>query len=293
MVARLTGGQEVVSSSLATRTNRTHRGEGSPAQYPCAGELSFFASPPEGGRREGAKPGCAAPPPERSGPEGAGGDKRPRAFLSRLLDLLCPPKCIFCGKLLGDGEREVCAACRASLPWVDVPPLRVKGADRCAAALWYRGRVRESLHRYKFEGRDFYAPAYGRLLAQCVRDRLGTQFDLICWAPLSRKRRRQRGYDQAELLARALAAELDRPAAPLLRKVRDTAAQSSLEDDGARAANAAGAYALADGAQARGKRVLLVDDIVTTGSTLASCARVLRDAGAEQVWAAALARARR
>lgn len=226
----------------------------------------------------------------------AGGTKGAlRRLWAWLADLLWPPKCMFCGALLDGGEREICLACRENLPWVeaDAPPVRVEGAERCAAALWYRDGVRESLHRYKFEGRDFYAPAYGALLARCVRDRLGTEFDLVCWAPLSAKRRRKRGYDQAELLARALAAELDRPAAPLLRKCRDTAAQSSLKDDSARAANAAGVYSLAEGAQVRGKRVLLVDDIVTTGSTLAGCAGALREGGADRVWAAALARARR
>ena len=129
-------------------------------------------------------------------------------------------------------------------------------------------------------------------MAQCVRDRLGRDFDLVVWAPLSRKRRRQRGYDQAELLARVLAQELDRPALPALRKVRDTVEQSSLDGEAARKQNAAGAYEIADPDAVAGKRVLLVDDIVTTGSTLSTCAQVLLDAGAGDVWAAVFARAR-
>lgn len=216
------------------------------------------------------------------------------AFISRLLDLLYPPKCVFCGRLLKVGEKGLCAACQKSLPWVaeDVPEKVCAPAARCAAPLWYRDEVRESFHRYKFEGRDFYAPEYGKLMAQCVRDRLGLGFDLICWAPLSQKRRRKRGYDQAELLARVLSSELARPAVPALRKVKNTVEQSSLEDEGARARNAAGAYAIADPAAVRGKRVLLVDDIVTSGSTLSNCAQILLDAGADEVWAAVFARAR-
>ena len=212
---------------------------------------------------------------------------------SSLLDLLYPPKCVFCGRVLRDGEPDWCEECQKTLPWIgpEVPEKVCAPASRCAAPLWYRDEVRESFHRYKFEGRDFYAPKYGMLMAQCVRDRLGLSFDLICWAPLSKKRRRKRGYDQAELLARVLALELDRPAVPALRKVRDTAEQSALDDKAARAQNAAGAYEIADPAAVRGKRVLLVDDIVTTGSTLASCAQILLDAGAKEVWAAVFARA--
>lgn len=215
-------------------------------------------------------------------------------MFSRLLDLLYPPKCVFCGRVLRDGEPDWCGECRKTLPWTgsDVPEKVCAPAKRCAAPLWYRDKVRESFRRYKFEGRDFYAPEYGRLMAQCVRDRLGLGFDLICWAPLSKKRLRKRGYDQAELLARVLASELDRPAVPVLRKIRDTVEQSSLEDEAERVQNAAGAYECADRLAVRDKRVLLVDDIVTTGSTLSECAQILLDAGAKEVWAAVFARAR-
>ena len=209
-----------------------------------------------------------------------------------LLDLLYPPKCVFCGKLLQAGEADWCGECQKALPWVEetAPEKVCAPATRCAVPLWYRGVVRESFHRYKFEGRDFYAPVYGRLMARCVRDRLGLAFDLVVWAPLSRKRKRQRGYDQAELLARVLAQQLDKPLLAALRKVRDTVEQSSLDDDAARTRNASGAYESA--AALDGKRVLLVDDIVTTGSTLSACAQVLLDAGAAEVWTAVFARAR-
>lgn len=214
------------------------------------------------------------------------------ALLARLLDLLYPPKCVFCGGLLREGETDWCGKCQKNLPWAEetAPEKACAPATRCAAPLWYRDEVRESFHRYKFEGRDFYAPVYGRLMAQCVRDRLGLNFDLVVWAPLSRKRKRRRGYDQAELLARVLAQELDKPVLAALRKVKDTPEQSSLDDDGARTRNAAGAYESA--ATVDGRRLLLVDDIVTTGSTLSTCAQVLLDAGAAEVWTAVLARAR-
>lgn len=215
------------------------------------------------------------------------------ALLARLLDLLYPPKCVFCGRLLQADEAGWCGECQKSLPWMEegVPEKPCPPATRCVAPLWYQGEARESFHRYKFRGRDLYAPAYGALMTQCVRDRLGLGFDLVVWVPLSRKRRRQRGYDQAELLARVLARELDKPALPALRKVRDTVEQSSLRAAG-RARNVSGVYEAVEAEAIAGKRVLLVDDIVTTGSTLSACAQALLDAGAGEVWAAVFARAK-
>ena len=131
-------------------------------------------------------------------------------------------------------------------------------------------------------------------MAQCVQDHLAGRYDLITWVPLSRARLRQRGYDQAMLLASAAALELDDVAAETLCKVRDTEAQSGLgKNDASRRANVLSAYQVTDPALVEGRRVLLIDDIVTTGSTLSECARVLRTAGATDVVCAALARSRR
>ncbi len=211
-----------------------------------------------------------------------------------LLDLLFPPRCVFCGRVLAARERDLCAQCRRTLPWM-------LGADAeqggewfalCVSPLRYQGAVRDSLHRYKFKGRQAYHRAYGRLLAQCVRDHLADRYDLISWVPLSRERRRERGYDQAFLLCAAAALELGDVAVETLRKGRDTAVQSRLEGEARRRANVLGAYAAVEPELVRDKRVLLVDDIITTGSTFSECARVLRSAGAKEVLCAALARAR-
>ena len=110
--------------------------------------------------------------------------------------------------------------------------------------------------------------------------------------PLSDKRLRERGYDQAFLLASAAALELGDVAVETLRKGRNTQAQSGLDDDAARRANVLGAYTIVDSELVEGKRVLLIDDVITTGSTISECARVLRSAGAADVVCATLARAR-
>ena len=214
--------------------------------------------------------------------------------LNALLDLLFPPRCPFCDKVLKEGEGPLCVACQKELPWTEGTQgeRSLEFADRCLSPLWYRDGVRSSFHRYKFRGHRDYAGAYGTLMAQCVRDRLEEPFDLLTYVPLSARSRRQRGYDQVYLLGKVLSRELGLPLTETLVKTRHTKAQSGLEDDGARRANVLGAYQVRKGAEVAGKRILLADDIVTTGSTLSECARVLRTAGAAEVVCVTLARAR-
>lgn len=214
--------------------------------------------------------------------------------LDAVLDLLFPPKCVFCGAILDDGEEGMCARCQRELPWLLEGEAEQKGEffSLCAAPLRYQDKVRDSVHRYKFQGRRGYHKLYGRLVAQCVHDHLDGRYDLISWVPLSRKRKRERGYDQAFLLASAAAAELGAPLVETLQKTRNTTAQSGLTEASQRRANVLGAYVPVDPRQVEGRRVLLIDDVVTTGSTLSECARTLRTIGAADVVCAALARAR-
>ena len=216
--------------------------------------------------------------------------------LGALLDLLFPTRCVFCRRLLHRGEEGICPRCQQELPWALGAEAEQTGEffSLCASPLWYQDQVRASFHRYKFKGVRGYSRTYGRLVAQCVQDHLAGRYDLITWVPLSRARLRQRGYDQAMLLASAAALALDDVAAETLCKVRDTEAQSGLgKNDASRRANVLSAYQVTDPALVEGRRVLLIDDIVTTGSTLSECARVLRTAGATDVVCAALARSRR
>lgn len=212
----------------------------------------------------------------------------------RFLDLLFPPKCVFCRSLLPDGESDLCPRCRRELPWLSGPAAEQKPEfiTLAVSPLRYEGAVRDSFHRYKFYGQTAYAGAYGRLVAGCVRAHLDEPCELITWAPLSRRRKRERGYDQAQLLARAAADELALPLCPTLEKIRDTAPQSGLEENSARRANALGAYRCTDPGAVSGKQVLLIDDVITSGATASECARVLRTAGAKTVFCATLARAR-
>jgi ComF family protein len=212
---------------------------------------------------------------------------------SGILDLLFPPRCAFCRKLLRRGESGMCAECRISLPYTTGGG-KQKGdfIYLCVAPLYYEGSVREALLRYKFNGVTAYARVFGTLLADCVKENLSGEYDLISWVPLSRRRLKERGYDQAMLLAMAMALELDDVAVEVLRKIANVAPQSETGSAEKRRANISGVYEAVDPELVAGKRILLIDDIVTTGSTFSECARTLGLAGAESVVCAAIARSR-
>ena len=212
-----------------------------------------------------------------------------------ILDLLFPPKCPYCHELLEDPGAGLCPDCQVKLPWLaeKAAERKVEFADGCYSPLAYRERVRDGVHHFKFHRCRASAGPFGTLMAQCVRDHLPERPDAVTWAPLSRKRLRQRGFDQAELLARAVGKELHLPVIPTLEKIRNTQPQSSLTEKAQREANARGAYRLRSGAQVSGQRLLLVDDVVTSGSTLGECAYLLKQGGAAKVWCLTLAQAGR
>ena len=210
-----------------------------------------------------------------------------------LMELLFPPRCVLCGKLLKKNETDLCLTCRVETPGYPHSKRRPQFLDSFAAVWYYEGNVRKSLLGYKFYGRRNYASAYGRILAMRLEEEYPDGFDILTWVPVSRLRRMRRGYDQVELLASHVAAELDTVPVPTLKKIRHNRRQSGIRDAAVRRANVLGAYRITDPALVCGKRVLLLDDILTTGATVSECARILRMAGAREVHCAALAAPRK
>lgn len=210
-----------------------------------------------------------------------------------ILDLLFPPKCPFCQKILEHPRAPLCPACQPELAWLEgaAGERRVDFTCGCFSPLGYRGRTAQAVKRYKFQRVRAYAEPLGELMAQCLQDRLPQGADLVTWAPLSQKRLRERGFNQAELLARRVGELSGIPVSPALEKIRATGVQSRLSSGAERRANVAGAYCALPGVGLTGKRVVLVDDVVTTGSTMAECAACLRGAGAAQVIGLTLAQA--
>lgn len=212
-------------------------------------------------------------------------------FFSDLIDMFFPSKCTFCGRYLKMRENDICPKCKESLPYTE-NNARLKGEffSICIAPLFYKDDVKKAVKRFKFNGKTHYARPFGVLLAESIRQNLAGKYDLITWVPLSRKKYKIRGYSQAEMLAMSAALELDDVAAEILEKIKDTPAQSSLKGSAQRKANASGAYVVKDADMVRDKKILIIDDIITTGATLSECARILLNAGAKEVMGAALCR---
>lgn len=206
--------------------------------------------------------------------------------------LLFPPKCVLCGRVLDGAETDLCHGCRTDGP--ECPPGKQKRTflDSWAAIWYYEGYSRRSILRYKFRWARHYAGAYGRLLAMKLTALHPEGFDVLTWVPISPLRKLRRGYDQVELLARALGRELEMAPVRTLRKIRHNRPQSSVSGAAERRANVLGVYRITDPALVRGKRVLLLDDVITTGATAGECARVLLTAGAKEVHCGCVAAAR-
>jgi len=210
---------------------------------------------------------------------------------------------------MGWGRFGVCEAC-----WDEVEPLG--GIERAraepgrdpspfvalAAYGAYSGRLRDLIHALKFDGRARLAVPLGRFAAHGVMaSGLGAQAagSAVVPVPLSRERVSRRGYNQSELIARALRRELEKetgrrpPLVPALRKIVDLAPQAG-RSRSERLNAPAGAYAAVDRLRSRiaGRRALLVDDVLTTGATAAECCRVLVELGAAEVIVAVVARTR-
>lgn len=207
-----------------------------------------------------------------------------------LLRLLFPPKCVLCNRLLQKSETDLCHSCRA-----DTQEFSQIKRDHSFIAQWtglwyYKGNVRKSLHRFKFGNRRSYADAYGRLLAiHLEQAQFSRDIDLITWVPISARRRRERGYDQSELLAKAVGKELRIPVARMLKKYRHNQPQSGIRESAHRRANVMNAYQAVHPEDFVGRRILLLDDVITSGATSSECARVLSTANAEEVYFAAVA----
>jgi ComF family protein len=219
------------------------------------------------------------------------------------LDVLLPPRCVGCGRR----GFEVCDDCLGTIrplgpnvcPRCSAPSPGGRTCRFCAqhpgqvravvAGQAYEGAVRAAILAFKYRGRTRLAPFLAHLLASPLDHRPLT-IDLVVPVPLSKRRLQERGFNQAEMLARPLAeAHGWALCADALVRERDTQQQTRLSS-GDRWTNVSGAFAASDPALVDGQRILLVDDVCTTGATLEACASPLLRAGAEGVWALVVAR---
>lgn len=210
--------------------------------------------------------------------------------LNRLRNLLFPAKCVVCGKIIRAERDELCPVCRRALPWAATVIRHGDYHEGVVSTVRYEDEIRDSFLRYKFGGCHWYGEVFGELLAETISIQLAGRYDLITWAPVSKARLRERGYDQSQLLAETAAGLLNKPVRRCLSKVKDTPANSGLPHETERRKNVADVYEALPGFE--GKRVLLIDDVYTTGATMSECAKTLLLGGAESVICATFAAAK-
>ena len=236
-----------------------------------------------------------------------------RNFFGGIASLLYPPACTICSASVDPGE-YLCHECESKISRI-VPPFCAKCSEpfdgaittefacaNCAHRRIYfeaavsayraRGIVRHVILNFKYGRQIHLRHLVGRWLVAAFDDpRLrDCRFDAIVPVPLHPARERERGFNQAELLAERLSDRLSLPLRPALERVHYTTTQTAF-DRAERMKNLRGAFRLRKKADVRSLRVLLIDDVLTTGSTLSECARVLKEAGAQSVHAATAARA--
>ena len=215
-------------------------------------------------------------------------------MFDKILSFLFPSPCVVCQKPAGR-NRFVCSSCKEHLTLLKpgalcktcLAPLP-SGAglcgrclknnpayDRLVACFPYQGKLRTSLHRYKFGGRSDLHTSFAMLMCAQLLSFGCTDFDVVVPMPLSKERLRERGFNQAALIAKDIAKQFHVPCVSnALKKCRDTERQSELNIH-QRSKNIHGAFALNNPDAVRGKNVLLVDDIFTTGATMREAAKTL------------------
>ena len=206
-----------------------------------------------------------------------------------ILNFLFPPKCVLCRKILANNETDYCNHCRIHAPEFTKSKSPISFVAGWTTVWYYINDVRKSILRYKFNNKRYYAAAYGRSLGMKIIEDLPNDIDFITWVPVSKLRRLKRGYDQVELLAKSVSQEIPMPLYATLKKVRNARPQSTLLTEAQRKANIMGAYKVIDVNLVKNKRILLLDDVLTTGATATECAKTLLFAGAKSIYFASVA----
>ncbi len=220
------------------------------------------------------------------------------SFLKAAKAVVWPQRCIFCNEAIFDSKKRTCESCKNALPYVKGEICSGCGRerkectcssstmyyDKAAAPFYFEKGVRSCIHSLKFRSHKDYADPLGEYLYSSFISRYsGENFDFITYVPLYESDFKRRGYNQSQLLARKLSEKAGIPCKDnVLRKIYKTEKQSAsttLERSG----NVLGVFEVDKSADLKDMKILLVDDIETTGSTLSECGKMLYLAGAEKV----------
>lgn len=211
-------------------------------------------------------------------------------ILRKILAFFFPERCPYCGELI-EAEDIACDKCLKILKEKQQPILRGALGFRCVCSFVYDGKVRRMLIRIKYYDRVQHIRQAAQILAKDIKScYVEIPFDLITAVPMHRIDRMERGYNQSAVLAKELSKMLDLPYADTLEKVKRTKKQHHLKYH-ERKKNLSGAFRIKDKEIVSGRRILIVDDIVTSGYTLGTCCRTLARAKPRLICCAAIANA--
>lgn len=221
-----------------------------------------------------------------------------------ILDLFFPPRCALCDEVIARCDRPLCKQCKTSeLPYIEEKRCKRcgRGKEQCACKIttllsdgiavpfYYKDKVKEAILRYKkVEDTDRAAYFVSELTKTAYVAYADTVVDVVTAVPMHPRSEAKRGFDQVKPVAKAVAKALHLPYVPLLKKSMYTKPQKS-QYGSARAANLLGAFDVLDGAKVKDKRILLIDDVVTTAATTNECAKMLKIYGAKAVYVLAIA----
>lgn len=207
-------------------------------------------------------------------------------IFTKIFDLIFPPRCVCCERL----GYFICPSCKAKISYLLTRTTPPQPLDSLYAVAHFNDPViKEAILAFKYQKLSAMAPELSDMLAQRIKKEK-IRFDILAFVPISRRRKAWRGFNQSEVLARELGRKLNKPIFLELKKTKETKTQVGLGKRD-REKNLLSAFSCDDWEKRlKGKRILLIDDVATTGATIIECAKTLKKSGAKSVAALVLAR---
>ncbi len=208
--------------------------------------------------------------------------------MNRILAIFFPPKCPYCSKLIRYDQTE-CLVCRASFPHTPrISP--IPSGEICIAPFTYSGKFRKAILEFKFRNRKSNYESFSSAIVCAVKNvyEKDMDFEVVTCVPMSRDRIKERGFNQSELIAKNVALHLKKPFEPLL--YRDSGAPTQhTKSYNERISSKDNTFHAINKDKIKGRKILLIDDIMTTGMTLSACCEVLEESGSERILCATVA----
>ncbi len=212
-------------------------------------------------------------------------------ILKKLLYCIYPTKCISCGKIIGVND-SICTECNDIYKPRPASKIGSKYLTSCAYTFYHEGNIKKAIWRFKFRSKLYYADPFTDYMLDCFNEYyFNSCIDYLVPVPMNKKKKRYRGYNQTEVLAKYLSKKCGVPyLKDGLIKVKENKDQHGMTLS-ERRINIKGVYGVNKHIDFRGKRVIIIDDVLTTGLTMYECAKMLKKSGAESVYGITIAAA--